>query len=97
MARFQVDSAELGAAGAATRGCAERISGEVAAMMAHLNSLEGSWVGAASVAFGQCAAQWRATQAQVETSLLQISAALDGASGTYSDAETRAASLFAAR
>lgn len=95
MVRFQVDSAEVAQAAAQTRVATSAIRGEVAAMMAHLVQLQSGWTGEASVAFGTCADQWRATQAQVEASLEQITVALDAASRTYADAEVNAQGLFA--
>ncbi len=95
MARFQVDSAEVAQAAARTRVATSTIRGEVAAMMAHLVQLQSGWTGAASTAFGTCADQWRATQAQVEASLEQITLALDAASRTYAAAEVDAQGLFA--
>jgi 6 kDa early secretory antigenic target len=95
MARFQVDSAEVALAAAQTRTTTSTIRAEVTAMMNHLVQLQATWTGTASAAFGSCADQWRATQAQVEASLEQITLALDTASRTYADAEASAQGLFA--
>ena len=95
MARFQVDSSEVAAAAARTAATTASIRSEVAAMMAHLVQLQGTWTGSASAAFGACADQWRATQVQVEAAHEQIGAALDSAAVTYADAEAGAQSLFA--
>ncbi|MPV38096.1 WXG100 family type VII secretion target [Georgenia subflava] len=95
MARFQVDSAEVALAAAQTRTTTSTIRAEVAAMMNHLLQLQASWTGTAAAAFGGCADQWRATQAQVESSLEQITLSLDAASRTYADAEASAQGLFA--
>lgn len=94
MARFQVDSNEVASAAAITRQYIDAIRQDVAALMGHLNSLQGTWVGAASGAFAGAATQWRATQSQVETSLAQISTQLDQASQVYAEAELAASSLF---
>ncbi|UNX55308.1 WXG100 family type VII secretion target [Georgenia sp. TF02-10] len=95
MSRYQVDSIEVAQAAARTRASTATIRAEVAAMMAHLVQLQGSWTGAAATAFAGCTEQWRATQTQVEASLEQITVALDAASQTYADAEASAQGLFA--
>lgn len=94
MSRFQVDSTEVARAAALTRASTAGIREEVGAMMAHLAALQSGWTGTAAAAFAGCAEQWRATQAQVESSLEQITQALDTASRTYAEAESSAQSLF---
>ena len=94
MSRFQVDSAEVAQAAAVTRASTAAIRGEVSAMMGHLTQLQGTWTGSASAAFAGCAEQWRATQAQVDAALEQITLALDTASRTYAEAEAAAHGLF---
>ncbi|MFD1717524.1 WXG100 family type VII secretion target [Georgenia deserti] len=95
MAQFTVDSGEIVVAAQQTRTTTANIRSEVAAMMAHLITLQQSWTGTASQAFGACADQWRATQATVEASLEQVTMALDTAARTYDDAESAAQGLFA--
>lgn len=95
MAHYVVDSASLAASAAHTQAIAGQIRGEVAAMMSQLHALESSWTGQAQLAFAECATRWQAAQAQVETALEGISAALSQASATYADAESHACSLFA--
>ncbi|WP_043535849.1 WXG100 family type VII secretion target [Actinomyces polynesiensis] len=97
MAMFVVDPEQVAASAARVTGTGERIRGEVAAMMADLVSLQGSWAGVASANFTECTAQWRVTQAQVEAALDAIGAQLAVAAGTYADAESRSASLFLGR
>ncbi len=97
MATYAVNSDEVAAAAARTTATGESIRTEVAAMMADLQALQDSWGGVAAVAFAGCAAQWRATQAQVEASLDAIAAQLSAAAGVYADAESQSASLFAGR
>lgn len=94
MAKYMVDSAQVQAASVRTATAVGQIRGEVAAMMGILTELQGTWTGAASLAFGACADQWRATQAQVEASLDQISQALSTAATTYENAEAGAQGLF---
>ncbi|ROR73268.1 WXG100 family type VII secretion target [Bogoriella caseilytica] len=94
MTQFTVDSGEILIAADRTRATATAIRGEVAAMMGHLTALQASWRGTASQTFDACAAQWQATQATVDTSLEQISHALDNAARMYEETETAARSMF---
>jgi 6 kDa early secretory antigenic target len=94
MSRYEVDSAQVAHAGAAVRGSTAAIRSEVAAMMRHLTDLQTSWRGGAASAFGSVVADWASTQARVEQSLDQITAALGAAATTYADAEAQAARLF---
>ncbi|MDX5318868.1 MAG: WXG100 family type VII secretion target [Actinomycetes bacterium] len=93
--KYSVDSAEVAHAAARTRASASALHSEVAAMMAHLLALQGSWTGSASLAFGDLAHHWRMTQQQVESMLEQISLALDTAATAYADAEAANARMFA--
>jgi WXG100 family type VII secretion target len=97
MATFTVNSDEVAASAARTTATGERIRAEAAAMMTDLLALQGSWGGVAAASFADCAAQWRATQAQVEASLEAIASQLAAAAGVYADAEAQSASLFSAR
>ena len=63
--------------------------------MAHLLALQGSWTGSAAAAFGELAQRWRLTQQQVESTLEQVSLALDAAAHAYDDAESTNARMFA--
>jgi len=94
MSRFEVDSAQVAQAGTAVRGSTAAIRTEVAAMMRHLVELQASWRGGAATAFGDVLADWSATQARVELSLDQITAALDAAATSYAEAELHATRLF---
>lgn len=94
MSRYEVDSAQVAQAGAAVRASTSAIRTEVAAMMRHLTELQSSWRGGAANAFGAVMADWAATQARVEESLDQITAALGAAATSYADAEEQAARLF---
>ncbi|MFC7404506.1 WXG100 family type VII secretion target [Georgenia alba] len=95
MAQFTVDSGDIVIAAQQTRATTANVRTEVSNMMAHLVTLQQSWTGTASQAFGACADQWRATQTTVEAALEQITLALDTAARTYEDAESNAQSLFA--
>lgn len=85
--KFEVDSAEVARAAGSARVSAAAIRTEVTNMMRHLTDLQAHWRGGASAAFSATATDWRATQAQVEASLDQISMALDSGARTYEDAE----------
>ncbi len=97
MATFAVNSDEVAASAARTSATGERIREEVAVMMTDLVSLQETWGGLASANFAECAAQWRATQSQVEASLDAIATQLASAARVYSDAETESAALFMGR
>ena len=86
--KYTVDSSEVAQAAARTRASAAAVHAEVAAMMAHLLALQGSWTGPAAAAFGDLAQRWRLTQQQVESMLEQISLALGTAATAYADAES---------
>ncbi|UFU07224.1 WXG100 family type VII secretion target [Ruania halotolerans] len=95
MARFEVDSAEVARAGANARNSAVVIQTEVTNMMRHLTALQSSWRGGASTAFTGLLTDWRATQQQVESSLEQISMALDAGAREYEGAESNTMRMFA--
>jgi WXG100 family type VII secretion target len=94
MAVFSVDSDAVLASTAAVRGTIDRLQAESDAMLAQLTQLQGSWTGAAALAFHAVVDQWRATQRQVEDSLASINTALAAAGTQYADTELAAASLF---
>lgn len=95
MTRFEVDSGEVAQAGASARVSATTINTEVTNMMRHLTNLQSSWKGGASAAFASLIVEWRATQQQVESSLEQISQALDASARHYADVEDQATRMFA--
>lgn len=94
MAIFAVDSDAVLTATTQVRGTAERLQAESHAMLAQLTQLQGTWTGAASIAFQGVIDRWRATQQQVEQSLADIGATLGVAGRQYADAEHATASLF---
>jgi WXG100 family type VII secretion target len=95
MSHFEVDAAQLAQAAAAVRTRGQTIQSEVAAMHRQLADLQAVWRGAAAGAFAGVVADWSATQARVEQSLGQISAAMQAASAAYTEAEAAASRLFA--
>ena len=94
MAVFSVDSEAVVSATATARATAERVRTDVASLVANLQALQGSWSGAASIAFQEILEMWRATQREVDTSLDRVNLALDSAARQYSDAEQANLSLF---
>ncbi|MCL3861520.1 WXG100 family type VII secretion target [Actinotalea sp. K2] len=94
MTRYEVDSAQVAQAGAAANSSVTLIRAEVAALMRHLTELQGGWRGSAATAFGGVVADWSATQQRVESSLDQITMALNSAATHYAEAEQQAARLF---
>lgn len=94
MAIFSVDSDAVIASTSTIRATIDRLQAETGALMAQLTQLQGSWTGAASVAFQASVDQWRGTQRQVEESLAGINAALGVAGRQYADAEMASMSLF---
>ena len=93
--RYEVDSERVAQASAAVNGSVGAIRAEVGAMMRHLQDLQSSWHGSAATSFAGVMAQWQSAQAQVETALDSVTAALQSASTTYADAESQEARLFA--
>ena len=91
---YYVDSDEVAAAAARAAQSGETIRGEVAALVANLQALEGTWQGSAATAFSGVLAQWRGAQAQVETALGSLTQALGAAATGYADAEAAAARMF---
>ncbi|MBW8762183.1 MAG: WXG100 family type VII secretion target [Microbacterium sp.] len=94
MSVFTVDTEAVATAQGSTRATMERLQSESATLMAQLTQLESSWSGAASVAFQNCAQQWRGAQLHVEQVLESIGTALGGAATQYADADQYSASLF---
>lgn len=94
MATFHVDSEALAAKSSAVQGTIARLQGEVNAMQAGLQELEGLWQGTAATNFQMLIADWRGTQAKVEESLTNINSALSMASQQYAQAEQANTQLF---
>ena len=94
MAVFSVDSDAVLSSTNTVRGTIDRLQAETNALMAQLMHLQGSWTGAAAVAFQSTVEQWRVTQRTVEDSLANISGALGVAGRQYADAEQATMSLF---
>lgn len=94
MTSYHVDADQVSAATQTVQGTIGRIQSDVAALMSQLTGLQSSWSGQASSAFQGAVADWRATQLQVEQSLVGINQALGVAATQYADAEQANARLF---
>lgn len=94
MSTYQVDSEQLRAATQTAQATMERIRAEVGGLMGQLTGLQSSWSGQASAAFQAAAAQWRATQLQVEQSLESLNHALGASATQYLEVEQANARLF---
>jgi WXG100 family type VII secretion target len=94
MTSYHVDADQVSAATQTVQGTIGRIQSDVAALMSQLTGLQSSWSGQASSAFQGAVADWRATQLQVEQSLVGLNRALGVAATQYADAEQANARLF---
>lgn len=94
MATFSVDSDAVLTATGAIRATADRLQGETAAMLGQLTQLQGSWTGAAAIAFQGVIDRWRLTQRKLEAALGDIGTALSHAGSQYAQTEAAASGLF---
>jgi WXG100 family type VII secretion target len=94
MAVFSVDSDAVLSATSIVQATVTRLEAESSALLTQLTQLQGSWTGAAAVAFQGVVERWRATQRQVEEALADINGALTAAGRQYADVEQASASLF---
>ncbi len=92
--RYQVDADQIRAGSVATARTVEAIRAEVGALLGHLTTMQGTWVGTASTAFADVLAAWNATATQVNAALDQIMQALSVSATQYTDAETANTALF---
>ena len=86
MTVYSVDSGQVASCASRIQVTCDSIRGEVSALMHELLALKDSWQGAASAQFSESVSSWQTTQAQVETSLDQISTSLSHAAQVYADA-----------
>ena len=94
MATFSVDSDAVLTATGAIRATADRLQGETAARLGQLTQLQGSWTGAAAIAFQGVIDRWRLTQRELEAALGDIGTALSHAGSQYAQTEAAASGLF---
>ncbi|AKU64381.1 type VII secretion protein [Schaalia meyeri] len=95
MTAYAVDAELISVASAQACTTASTIRTEVDTLMAQLLALQDSWTGGAQVNFQATITQWQGIQAQTHEALDTISAQLQTAAATYSEAEAHSASLFA--
>ena len=94
MATFSVDSDAVLTATGAIRATADRLQGETAAMLGQLTQLQGSWTGAAAIAFQGVIDRWRLTQRELEAALGDIGTALSPAGSQSAQTAAAASGLF---
>ena len=94
MTRYQVDSEAVLSTTVTSRAAMGRIQSEVAALVAQLTALEGTWSGQAATAFQTAVSGWRVTQDQVDQSAEALGQALSQAGQQYAEVEQANARLF---
>jgi WXG100 family type VII secretion target len=94
MAQFQVDSEQVLAATGQVNATISRIQAEVSSLHNQLQSLQGSWRGAAAESFQALANRWRTTAGAVDTQLSEIGVALSFAANQYREIEYANQRLF---
>jgi WXG100 family type VII secretion target len=96
MSTFRVDSEQVLAANSTIQATIGKLQSEVELLHTQLQSLEGSWQGAAATSFQELVKRWRVTATGVETQLSEIGKALAFAASQYSEIETANTRLFLA-
>lgn len=85
---FSVDTQAVADTATRTRSRVATIQTETDGLKADIATLQSSWTGSASDSMAACASDWHTTSVQVQTSLDQITQALDQAAVSYDDAES---------
>ena len=93
-AQFQVDTGQIQAASGDIARISGEIDGQVTAMMARLNGLQGAWTGTASARFQALVTEWQGTQRQVRASLDSIGGVLAAAGAQYAETEAQTLRMF---
>ena len=93
-AQFQVDTGQIQAASGDITRISSEIDGQVTAMMARLNGLQGAWTGSASARFQALVSEWQGTQRQVRASLDSIGGVLAAAGVQYAETEAQTLRMF---
>ena len=93
-AQFQVDTGQIQAASGDIARISSEIDGQVTAMMARLNGLQGAWTGSASARFQALVSEWQGTQRQVRASLDSIGGVLSAAGVQYAETEAQTLRMF---
>jgi 6 kDa early secretory antigenic target len=92
--QFTVDTERIQTASGDIARISSEIDGQVTAMMARLNGLQGAWTGTASQRFQSLVAQWQGTQRQVRASLDSIGGVLAAAGVQYAETEAQTLRMF---
>ena len=93
-AQFQVDTGQIQTASGDIARISGEIDGQVTAMMARLNGLQGAWTGTASARFQALVTEWQGTQRQVRASLDSIGGVLAAAGVQYAETEAQTLRMF---
>jgi len=94
MSNFKVDSDQVLAANNNIQATIGKLQTEVELLHTQLQSLDGSWQGAAATSFQELVKRWRVTATGVETQLSEIGKALAFAASQYSEIESANTRLF---
>lgn len=96
MSTFRVDSEQVLAANNTIQATIGTLQTEVERLHTQLQSLEGSWQGAAATSFQELVKRWRVTATGVEAQLSELGKALAFAANQYSEIEAANTRLFLA-
>jgi WXG100 family type VII secretion target len=94
MSQFQVDSEQVFLATSQINATISRLQSEASSLHVQLQSLQGSWRGAAAESFQALANRWRTTAGAVDAQLAEIGVALSLAASQYRDIEYANQRLF---
>ena len=94
MTIFRVDSEQVLAANNNIQATIGKLQTEVESLHAQLQSLEGSWQGAAASSFQELVRRWRLTANTVEQQLGEVGRALATAAHQYNEIEQANLRLF---
>ena len=96
MSIFRVDSEQVLAANQNIQATISKLQSEVELLHTQLQSLEGSWQGAAATSFQELVKRWRVTANGVDQQLGEIGRALTHAATQYQEIEEANLRLFQA-
>jgi early secretory antigenic target protein ESAT-6 len=94
MTTFRVDSEQVLAANTTIQATIGKLQAEVQALHSQLQSLDGSWQGAAANSFQELVKRWRLTANTVEQQLGEVGRALAMAAQQYAEIEQANLRLF---
>ncbi len=94
MTIFRVDSEQVLAANHTIQATISKLQSEVELLHSQLQSLEGSWQGAAATSFQDLVKRWKLTTNGVDVQLSEIGRALTHAATQYQEIEAANLRLF---